>query len=94
MKKFCETGTFIPVRESLLSGGLNYKNFPEEMAVFNESALTIDPKMASDETSVPFQQLNLIFNEEMDPLVVNGSATVDDVINNCMQRMQEVLDEQ
>ncbi|MBQ1532703.1 MAG: sugar ABC transporter substrate-binding protein [Solobacterium sp.] len=94
MRKFCETGNFIPVRESLLSGGLNYKSFPEQMAIFNESALTIDAKMAADETSVPFQQLNLIFNEEMDPLVVNGSATVDDVINNCMQRMQEVLDEQ
>ena len=92
MKLFCETGNFIPVRESIM-GSLEYTNYADEMALFNEMAGTIDPKMASDETSVAFLQLNNIFNEEMDYLVVDGSSSVDDVINNCQERMSEELAE-
>lgn len=95
MKKFCETGSFIPVRKSLLQeGAINYSAFADEMAVFNEIVATIDPKMAADETSVPFQQLNEILCEEMDPLIVNSSATPEQVAENCQQRMTEILNEQ
>lgn len=92
MKLFCETGNFIPVRESIM-GTLEYANYADEMKLFNEMAGTIDAKMAADETSVAFLQLNNIFNEEMDYLVVDGSSTVDDVINNCQERMSEELAE-
>lgn len=94
MKKFCETGAFIPVRTSLLEGGVEYKVFPDEMKILNEIVGTIDPKMAADETSVPFQQLNEIFNEEMDPLAVNNSASAEDVAAACQERMTEILNEQ
>lgn len=94
MKKFCETGAFIPVRTSLLEGGVEYKVFPDEMKILNEIVGTIDPKMAADETSVPFQQLNEIFNEEMDPLAVNNSASAEDVVAACQERMTEILNEQ
>ena len=90
MKLFCETGNFIPVRESIM-GSLDYANYADEMKLFNEMAATIDPKMAADETSVGFLQLNNVFNEEMDYLVVDGSSTVDDVIANCQERMSEEL---
>lgn len=93
MKKFCETGAFIPVRTSLLEGGVEYKVFPEEMKILNEIVATVDPKMAADEISVPFQQLNLIFNEEMDPLSVNNSATAEEVAAACQERMTEILNE-
>lgn len=94
MKKFCETGAFIPVRTSLLEGGVEYKVFPDEMKILNEIVGTIDPKMAADETSVPFQQINEIFNEEMDPLAVNNSASAEDVVAACQERMTEILNEQ
>lgn len=94
MKKFCETGSFIPVRTSLLEGEINYTNFSDEMRVFSEIVGTIDPKLAADESSAVFQQINQIFGEEMDPMVVNGSATAEDVVANCKSRMTEVLNEQ
>ena len=94
MKKFCETGAFIPVRTSLLEGGVDYTVFPDEMKIFNEIVGTIDSKMAADETSVPFQQINEIFVEEMDPLIVNNSATAEDVVAACEERINEVLNEQ
>ena len=94
MKTFCETGAFIPVRTSLLEGGVEYKVFPDEMRILNEIVATIDPKMAADETSVSFQQLNEVFNEEMDPLAVNNSATAEQVVAACQERMTEVLNEQ
>lgn len=94
MQKFCETGGFIPVRTSLLETELNYANFGDEMKIFSEIVGTIDPKLAADETSVPFQQFNEIFNEEMDPMVVNGSATAQQVVDNCQTRMTEILNEQ
>lgn len=94
MKKFCETGAFIPVRTKLLEGGVEYKVFPDAMRVLNEIVATIDPKMAADETSVPFQQLNEVFNEEMDPLAVNNSASAEDVVAACQERMTEILKEQ
>ena len=93
MKRFCETGSFIPVRTKLLEGGVEYKVFPEAMKVLNEIVTTIDPKMAADETSVAFQQLNEIFVEEMDPLAVNNSATAEDVVAACQERMTEALNE-
>lgn len=94
MKTFCETGSFIPVRTSLLEGGVEYKAFQDEMKILNEIVGTIDPKLAADETSVAFQQLNAVFNEEMDPLAVNNSATAEDVVAACQERMTEVLQEQ
>ena len=94
MNTFCETGAFIPVRTSLLEGGVEYKVFPDEMRILNEIVATIDPKMAADETSVSFQQLNEVFNEEMDPLAVNNSATAEQVVAACQERMTEVLNEQ
>lgn len=94
MKKFCETGSFIPVRTKLLEGGVEYKSFKDEMKILNDIVGTIDPKMAADETSVSFQQLNEVFNEEMDPLAVNNSATAEEVAANCQERMTEVLEEQ
>ena len=94
MQKFCETGSFIPVRTSLLEGEMNYTNFSDEMRVFSEIVGTIDPKLAADESSAVFQQINQIFGEEMDPMVVNGSATAEDVVANCKSRMTEVLNEQ
>ncbi len=94
MQKFCEIGNFIPVRGSLLESGISYKNFPEEMKLFNEVALTLDPKMAADETSVVFKKLNNIFSKNMDLMVVNRTATVDDVIDSCRKEMTDVLNEQ
>ncbi|MDO4328880.1 MAG: sugar ABC transporter substrate-binding protein [Lachnospiraceae bacterium] len=93
MQKFCETGNFIPVRTSLLEGELTYTQFADEMEVFSEIVANIDPKLAADETSVPFQQINEIFTEEMDPLVVNGSATAEQVVEQCQERMTEILNE-
>ncbi len=94
MKIFCEAGNFIPVRKSLIESGLDYKNFPEEMALLNEIVLTIDPKMAADETSVPFLRINEAFCEEMDPLAVNRSATPEQVVENLQNRVTEILAEQ
>ena len=68
--------------------------FLRDGKIFSEIVGTIDPKLAADETSVPFQQFNEIFNEEMDPMVVNGSATAQQVVDNCQTRMTEILNEQ
>ena len=72
---------------------MEYNDFADEMKIFNEIVATIDPKMAADETSVPFQQLNEIFNEEMDPLAVNNSATAEEVAAACQERMTGILNE-
>lgn len=93
MKLLCETGNFIPVRSSLISEGLAFSAYPEEMAKFLEITETIDPKMAADETSVRFQQLNVIFSEAMDPLAIDGSVTAEQVIETCESRMAEALAE-
>lgn len=93
VKEFCEVSNFIPVRQSLISEGLNYASYQDEMNTLLNIVATIDPKMASDETSTRFQQLNVIFGEEMDPLVIDGSATAQQVIDKCEARMKEALAE-
>ncbi|MEY8356275.1 sugar ABC transporter substrate-binding protein [Lachnospiraceae bacterium 54-53] len=93
MKGFCETGNFIPVRQSLLEGDMKFTAFQEEMKLFMEIAGTIDEKMASDETSVPFQNLNVAFNEAMDPMIVDGSRTAEEVAAICQETMTEILQE-
>ena len=64
----------------------------EEMELFMEIAGTIDEKMASDETSVPFQELNIALNEAMDPMIVDGSSTAEEVAQNCQTTMTEILE--
>ncbi len=91
MKTFCEIGDFIPVRKSLIDAKLDYVNYPDEMELFQEVAKTLDPKLASDETSVHFTEINIIFGENMDKIVFDRSATVDDVISGCKKEMEEVL---
>ncbi len=91
MKTFCEIGDFIPVRKSLLNSKLSYVNYPEEMELFQEMAQTLDPKMASDETSEHFTELNIIFGENMDKIVFDRSATASDVVDGCKKEMEEVL---
>jgi len=92
MKDFCEIGSFIPVRQSLIDEGLTYEAFTEEMKVFSEIVSTIDSKMAIDTTSARFDELNIIMSEEMDRLIIEGRSAVDTVA--AMEvRMQEVMDE-
>lgn len=93
MKAFCEAGNFLPVRQSLIKEGLNYSSFPEEMKVFTNIIATVDSKLASDETSDKFQQLNLILSEKMDPLAVDGSATAEQTAAEMKTEMQAALDE-
>lgn len=93
MKGFCEAGNFIPVRESLMKEGINFTAFQDEMKLFMEIAGTIDAKMAADETSVPFQNLNESFNEAMDPMVVDGSSTAEEVAAQLQENMSEILEE-
>jgi len=93
MKEFCERSNFIPVRTSLIKEGLTYSSFQKEMDIFLDIVETIDPKMAEDETSTRFQQFNVIYNEEMDPLAIDGSATAEKVLANCEKRMKEALAE-
>ena len=92
MKGFCEAGNFIPVRQSLMEEGLTFSSFQEEMELFMEIAGTIDEKMASDETSVPFQELNIALHEAMDPMIVDGSSTAEEVAQNCQTTMTEILE--
>lgn len=91
MKKFCEASNFIPVRTSLISEGLKYTSFQNEMDTFLDIVATIDPKMAADETSARFQQLNTIYAEEMDPLVIDGSKTAQQALTKMEQRMKEAM---
>lgn len=93
MKLFCETGSFLPVRQSLISEGLDYQSFASEMAVFSNIISTIDEKMATDETSNRFQQVNVIFSDLMDYIAVNASMTPSQVAAEMKKQMQEVLDE-
>jgi ABC-type glycerol-3-phosphate transport system substrate-binding protein len=90
---FCEAANFIPVRQSLIAEGINYASFKPEMEVILGIVSTIDPKMAADETSVRFQQLNVILNEEMDPLVIDGSASARQVLDRLDQRFKTALAE-
>lgn len=94
MREFCEVGNFIPVRTSLLESGLNYTQFAEPMKILCDIVGTIDPKMAADETSVPFQQINEIFNEEMDPVAIDGSVSAEQAAQNMQDRITEILEEQ
>lgn len=93
MKQFCEVGGFIPVSQSLITEGLDFASFPDEMQVFLDIAATVDPKMAQDETSTRFQQLNVIWCEQTEGLIVNGSVSPEDTLNNLETAMQEALDE-
>ena len=85
------SSNFIPVRTSLIAEGLKYTNFQSEMDIFLDIVATIDPKMAADETSARFQQLNIIYAEEMDPLVIDGSKTAQEVLAKMETRMKEAL---
>lgn len=93
MKAFCEAGNFIPVRQSLIEEGLDFAQFPEQMKIFMELAAKIDPKMAADETSAYFQRINDAFSEAMDPLIVNSSATPEEVLEALDMAVQEILSE-
>lgn len=93
MKAFCEAGNFLPVRQSLIDEGLNYSDFKDEMSIFSKIVSSIDSKMASDETSTRFQQLNVIFTEKMDPIAVNGSATAEETVKAMKEEMQAALDD-
>ncbi|MCZ8511578.1 sugar ABC transporter substrate-binding protein [Paenibacillus filicis] len=91
MKAFSEASNFIPVRTSLLNEGLKYTSFQNEMNLFLNIVKTIDPKLAEDETSDRFQQLNEIYSKNMDPLVVNGSATAEQVLQKTQKDMTDAL---
>ena len=91
MKKYCETSNYIPVRKSLLSEGLTYKNFPDQMKIFLNIVGTIDSKQAKDETSTRFQQLNEVLNKDMDPLIINSSKTPEQVVSDLQADMTAVL---
>lgn len=93
MRAFCEAGNFLPVRKSLSGGVLNYEKFPDAMKVFNDIVATVDPKMAADETSARFQQLNMAFAEILDPLAVNSSITPQDAVDQMQIAMQDILAE-
>lgn len=93
MRAFCEAGNFLPVRKSLSGGVLNYEKFPEAMKVFNDIVATVDPKMAADETSARFQQLNMAFAEILDPLAVNSSISPQDAVAQMQTEMQDILAE-
>ncbi|WP_026511204.1 ABC transporter substrate-binding protein [Butyrivibrio sp. LC3010] len=91
MKTFCEIGDFIPVRKSLLETELTYANHKQEMELFKEIATTLDPKMAADETSEHFTDLNIIFGNNMDKIVFDRNASVDDVLKSCEKEMRTAL---
>jgi multiple sugar transport system substrate-binding protein len=93
MRKFCENGDFIPVRKSLLSEGMSYPTFQNEMGIFMNIANTVDQKQAKDETSVRFQQFNTILNKNMDPLIINRSKTPDQVVADMETQMKAALAE-
>ncbi|SHO54233.1 ABC transporter substrate-binding protein [Anaerocolumna xylanovorans] len=93
MKAFCEEGNFLPVRKSLISEGLNYKSFTDEMKTFTSIVATVDEKMAADETSTRFQQLNAILNEQMDYLAIDKSATAEKAVKAMKEEMQAAIDE-
>jgi ABC-type glycerol-3-phosphate transport system substrate-binding protein len=93
VRRFCEVSNFIPVRQSLINEGINYSSYRPEMEVFLGIVSTINSRMAADETSTRFQQLNVIFSEEMDPLAIDGSATARQVLEKAERRMKEVLAE-
>lgn len=93
MKQFCEAGSFIPVRKSLVSEGLTYSKYQPQMKVFLNTAGTVDSRLAQDETSSHFQQLNEIFCKEMDQMIVNGSETSDQVVQNLQSKMTSALSE-
>jgi multiple sugar transport system substrate-binding protein len=90
-KEFCEASNFIPVRKSLIGEGLKYTRFQNEMDSFLKIVGTIDPKMAADETSTRFQQLNVIWSEEMDPLVIDGSVSAQQALAKMEKRMNDAL---
>lgn len=92
MREFCQKGNFIPVRQSLIEGGVTFSEFGEEMQTFMNIVSTIDPKMALDETSPRFQQLNVIFSEQMDPLVL-GQASPQQAAAEMKTQMEQALAE-
>jgi ABC-type glycerol-3-phosphate transport system substrate-binding protein len=93
VRQFCEVSNFIPVRQSLISEGINYSSYQAEMTTLLGIVSTINPRMAADETSTRFQQLNVIFSEEMDPLAIDGSATAQQVLEKAERRMKAALAE-
>lgn len=93
MRRFCEVSNFIPVRKSLLESGIDYVSYKDEMKTLMGIVSTINPRMAADVTSVRFQQLNVILNEEMDPLAIDGSASAEQVAAKAERRMTAALKE-
>lgn len=91
MKLFCETANFIPVRTSLINEGLKYTQYQNEMNTFLNIVKTIDPKLAADETSIRFQQLNEIYSQKMDPIAIDGSVTAEKALENMKKEMTNAL---
>ena len=63
------------------------------MNLLLEIVATIDPKMAADETSARFQQINEIYSQLMDPIAIDGSVTAEDTLAEMEAQMTEVLQE-
>jgi multiple sugar transport system substrate-binding protein len=91
MKAFAEASNFIPVRTSLINEGLKYTSFQKEMDLMLNIVKTIDPKLADDETSTRFQQINQIYGEIMDPIAINGSMTAEKALEKAQKDMTEAL---
>ena len=92
MKFFCETTGFLPVRKSVATGPMNYKDFSAEQKIFLEQAATIDPRMARLETDKRFQPMLTVLSEGIEKLIL-GASTAEKVAKEMDAKIQAILKE-
>lgn len=90
MRRFCEGGGFIPVRNDISNSDIQYAKFDSEMKTVIEFATTLNPRLAVAATSPNWSLFNKILSEEMDALIVDH-ASADDVIASMLERWEEEI---
>lgn len=91
MTKFCQGGSFIPVRNDIDRSALVYAKYNEEMQKIVEYVSTLSPLLVKEQTSANASLFKTIFSEEMDAMIVDGEDA-DAVIEHILARWEEEMD--
>jgi multiple sugar transport system substrate-binding protein len=89
-KAICAAAGFLPVRNSLLNGGVTYQRFNDEMQVFIKQASKIDPKMMKVEGFARFSEINQVLGDSIEKIVVGKgdpgqvAKDMDDAVNKIL----------
>lgn len=90
MAEFCADGLFIPARKSLVEEGIDFRIYPEEVALFVEQSTTIPTQMAKEQTIPQFSSVNQVLADQLEAAFKTGQSP-EATASNIASGIQEIL---